>query len=62
MIVGKYLFGKTFEASQNDLKLTIGNSTQSETPVDSSLYILAGIAIVAAAAIFFYLKNPRAKH
>jgi len=62
MLVGKYLFGKTFEVSKNDLKLTIGNSTRSETPVDNSLYILAGIAIVAAAAIFFYLKNPRAKH
>jgi len=62
MIVGKYLFGKTFEVSKNDLKLTIGNSAQSETPVDNSLYILAGIAIAAAAAIFFYLKNPRVKH
>lgn len=62
MVVGKYLFGKTFEVSKNDLKLTIGNSTQSETPVDNSLYILAGIAIAAVATIFFYLKNPRAKH
>lgn len=62
MIVGKYLFGKTFEVNKNDLKLTISDSTQSETPVDNSLYILAGIAIAAVAAIFFYLKNPRAKH
>lgn len=62
MVVGKYLFGKTFEVSKNDLKLTISDSTQSETPVDNSLYILAGIAIAAVAAIFFYLKNPRAKH
>jgi hypothetical protein len=61
-IVGKYLFGKTFEVNKNDLKLTISNSTQSETTVDNSLYILAGISVVAAAAIFFYLKNPRTKH
>ncbi|HLA22660.1 MAG TPA: hypothetical protein VJZ17_04390 [Nitrosopumilaceae archaeon] len=62
MIVGKYLFGKTFDVNKNDLKLTISDSTQSETTVDNSLYILAGIAVVAAAAIFFYLKNPRTKH
>ncbi|MGQ0639020.1 MAG: hypothetical protein ACT4N1_06705 [Nitrososphaerota archaeon] len=62
IIVGKYLFGKTFEANKNDLKLTISNSMQSETTVDNSLYILAGIAIVAVVAIFFYLKNPRTKH
>jgi len=61
-IVGKYLFGKTFEANKNDLKLTISTSMQSETTVDNSLYILAGIAIAAVVAIFFYLKNPRTKH
>ena len=61
-IVGKYLFGKTFEANKNDLKLTISNSMQSETTVDNSLYILAGIAIAAVVAIFFYLKNPKIKH
>jgi len=60
-IVGKYLFGKTFEVNKNDLKLTIGNSIQSEPPIDNSLYILGGITIVAVVAIFFYLKNPRAK-
>lgn len=61
-IVGKYLFGKTFEVNKNDLKLTIGNSIQSGPPIDNSLYILSGITIAAAVAIFFYLKNPRAKH
>jgi hypothetical protein len=60
-IVGKYLFGKTFEVNKNDLKLTIGNSIQSGPPIDNSLYILSGITIAAAVAIFFYLKNPRAK-
>ena len=60
-IVGKYLFGKTFEVNKNDLKLTIGNSIQSGPPIDNSLYILGGITIAAAVAIFFYLKNPRAK-
>ena len=62
VIVGKYLFGKTFEVSKNDLKLTISSSTKPEIPVDNSLYILAGIAIAASIAIFFYLKNPRVKH
>jgi len=60
-IVGKYLFGKTFEVNKNDLKLTISNSIQSGPPIDNSLYILGGIAMAAAVAIFFYLKNPRAK-
>lgn len=60
-IVGKYLFGKTFEVNKNDLKLTISNSIQSGPPIDNSLYILSGITIAAAVAIFFYLKNPRAK-
>jgi hypothetical protein len=60
-IVGKYLFGKTFEVNKNDLKLTISNSIQSGPPIDNSLYILGGIAVAAAVAIFFYLKNPRAK-
>ena len=60
-IVGKYLFGKNFEVNKNDLKLTISNSIQSEPPIDNSLYILGGITIVAVVAIFFYLKNPRAK-
>ena len=32
-IVGKYLFGKTSVASIEDLQLTIGNSTNSETPI-----------------------------
>ena len=60
-IVGKYLFGKTFEVNKNDLKLTLSNSIQSGLPIDNSLYILGGIAVAAAVAIFFYLKNPRAK-
>jgi len=60
-IVGKYLFGKTFEVNKNDLKLTISNSIQSGPPIDNSLYILGGIAVAAVVAIFFYLKNPRAK-
>ena len=60
-IVGKYLFGKTFEVNKNDLKLTLSNSIQSGLPIDNSLYILGGISVVAAVAIFFYLKNPRAK-
>jgi hypothetical protein len=60
-IVGKYLFGKTFEVNKNDLKLTISNSIQSGPPIDNSLYTLSGITIAAAVAIFFYLKNPRAK-
>ena len=60
-IVGKYLFGKTFEVNKNDLKLTLSNSIQSGLPIDNSLYILGGIAVAAVVAIFFYLKNPRAK-
>jgi len=60
-IVGKYLFGKTFEVNKNDLKLTISNPIQSGPPIDNSLYILGGIAVAAVVAIFFYLKNPRAK-
>ena len=60
-IVGKYLFGKTFAVNKNDLKLTISNSIQSGPPIDNSLYILGGIAVAAVVAIFFYLKNPRAK-
>lgn len=65
-IIGKYLFGKTVEATSNDLKFNIGDlSSPIETtviPADNSLYILIGIGIAAAVAIVWYLKNIRTKN
>jgi len=64
-IVGKYLFGQTDKATDQDLKFTIGDlSSQTTTgnPADSSPYILIGIGIAAAIAIVWYLKNIRTKN
>jgi hypothetical protein len=65
-VIGKYLFGKTAEATSSDLKFNIGDSSsQIETngiPADNSLYILVGIGIAAAVAIVWYLKNIRVKN
>lgn len=66
-IIGKYLFGETVEAINQDLKLTIGDlssPTQPTTKIsaDNSPYILIGIGIAAAIAIVWYLKNIRVKN
>ncbi|MGI0089084.1 MAG: hypothetical protein ACREAF_01900 [Nitrosopumilaceae archaeon] len=58
-IVGKYLFGKTFEVGKNDLKLTIGNSSQLEPANNNLLYIVIGVAVAAAVGAAIYLKRAK---
>jgi len=69
-IVAKYLFGKTTEVTNVDLKFSITNTTLSsngtdakpvETVTDNSVYILVGIVIAAAVAILWYLRNTKTK-
>jgi len=66
-LIGKYLFGKTVEATRDDLKFNIGYLSSPEQPIngiptDNSLYILVGVGVAAAVAIVWYLKNIRTKH
>lgn len=66
-IIGKYLFGKTVEATNQDLEFTIGylSSPIQPTPkitADNSPYVLIGVGIAAAIAIVWYLKNIRVKN
>ncbi len=65
-IVGKYLFGKTVEATSNDLRFRIADlssyETTTENPTANSLYILVGIGVAAVVAIVWYLKNIRVKN
>jgi len=64
-IIGKYLFGKTVEATSDDLQFNVGDlSSPIETtriPTDNSIYVLIGIGIAAAVAIVWYLKNIKTK-
>ncbi|HSD04834.1 MAG TPA: hypothetical protein VLB45_03670, partial [Nitrosopumilaceae archaeon] len=60
-IVGKYLFGKTTEVSKNDLIFNVGGLTQSTPTNDDSIYVLIGVGIAAAIAIFWYLRKPKTK-
>jgi len=66
-IIGKYLFGETVEATNQDLEFTIGDLSSSiqpptKIPTDNSPYILIGVGIAAAVAIVWYLKNIRVKN
>lgn len=66
-IIGKYLFGETVEATNQDLEFTIGDLSSpaqptTKIPADNSPYILIGIGIAAAVAIVWYLKNIRVKN
>jgi len=66
-IIGKYLFGETVEATNQDLEFTIGDLSSPMQPTtkisaDNSPYILIGIGIAAAVAIVWYLKNTRVKN
>lgn len=60
-IVGKYLFGKTTEVSKNDLVFNVGGLAQSTPTNDDSIYVLIGVGIAAAIAIFWYLRKPKTK-
>jgi hypothetical protein len=68
-ITGIYLFGTTTSATDNDLTLTIGpasgqtpptNGTISPPPAlapDYSIYVIIGIVIAGAAAIYLFIKK-----
>ncbi len=59
-IVGKYLFGKTFQVNKNDLKLTIGDSSSKIEPSNNNLlYIIIGVAVAAAVVAVIYLKRAK---
>ncbi|MGQ0794975.1 MAG: hypothetical protein ACT4N5_02165 [Nitrosopumilaceae archaeon] len=62
-IIGKYLFGQTSKASDNELMVTIGDLSESivVNQPDNSFYILIGIGIAAAVAIAWYMKNIKTK-
>ena len=69
-IVGKYLFGKSFEVSKDDLVITLGKSDVPQTDEkkirpeirdNSSVYVLIGIGAAAAGAISLYLKKSKTK-
>ena len=72
IIVGKYLFGKTFEVTTDDLKITIGKYDKSniiENPIlpeivknnsdNNSIYVLVGVILVAMVTIVWYLRKPK---
>ena len=63
-ITGKYLFGQTSKASDNELMVTIGDLSENiaVNQPDNSSYVLIGIGIAAAVAIAWYLKNIKTKN
>ena len=66
-IDGKYLFGKKFSISKNELIFTLGDaqingiSSEETTDFDESILILIIIVIISVGAAAFYLKGYKKK-